>query len=225
MGGPVKIARLAAFAIPTLFTAPAKDTPVRIKLSDEVYVSGDRARVSVKTAKDGYLVVMRVDTEGRVRVLFPLDPTDDAKVRGGKDMEIKGRGDRDAFTVSEKKGAGLVFAAISDKPFDFAPFATGDHWNLDALVPETEKADPEAAMLSLVDRMGDKHYDYDALPYSVEEGVRRPAYAMYDPFYYSPFSVGIGYGYRYASPWSYYTRPGFRATVLVPIHGFRGRRH
>ena len=221
----MKLIRTAALALPTLLVVPAKDTPVRLKLSDEVYVSGDRARVTVKTAKDGYLVVMRVDTEGRVRVLFPVDPVDDAKVHGGKEFEIKGRGDRNAFTVSEKKGAGLVFAAYSENPFDFAPFATGDHWNLDALVPEGDKPDPEAAMLNLVDRMGDKHYEYDALPYSVGEGVRRPAYAMYDPFYYSPFSVGIGIGYRYMSPWSFYSRPGFRTTILVPIHPFRGRRY
>jgi hypothetical protein len=219
----MNLIRAAAFAVPTLFATPATDAPVRLKLSDDVYVSGDRARVTVKTAKDGYLVVLRVDTEGRVRVLFPVDPVDNAKVQGGKEFEIKGRGDRNAFIVSEKKGAGLVFAAYSENPFDFTPFATGDHWNLDALVPEGDKPDPEAAMLSLVDRMGDKHYDYDALPYSVGEGVRRPAYAVYDPFYYSSFSVGFGYGYM--SPWSFYSRPGFRTTIFVPIHPFRGRRH
>jgi hypothetical protein len=200
---------------------PAKDTPVRLKLSDEAYVTGDRARLTVKTATDGYLVVMRVDTEGRVRVLFPVDPIDSANVRGGKEFEIKGRGDRNAFTISEKKGAGLVFAAFSEKPFDFAPFATGSHWNFDALVPEGDKPDPEAAMLSLVDRMGDKHYDYDALPYTVGEGMRRPAYAMYDPFYRSELSFGIGY----MSPWSFYSRPGFRTTIYVPLRPFRGRRH
>jgi hypothetical protein len=221
----VHFIRAAAFALPTLFVIPAKDTPVRLRLSDGVYVAGDRARVTVKTAKDGYLVVMRVDTEGRVRVLFPIDPVDSANVRGGKEFEIKGRGDRNAFTVSEKQGAGLVFAAFSEKPFDFTPFATGSHWNFDALVPEGDKPDPEAAMLNLVDRMGDKHYDYDALPYSVGEGVRRPMYAMYDPFYYSPFSmgVGIGMGYQYMSPWPFYTRGGYR-TIYVPIRPFHGRR-
>jgi hypothetical protein len=221
----VQFIRAAAFALPTLLVVPPTDTPVRLKLSDEVFVSGDRARVTVKTAKDGYLVVMRVDTEGRVRVLFPVNPVDSANVRGGKEFEIKGRGDRNAFTVSEKKGAGLVFAAFAEKPFDFAPFATGDHWNFDALIPEGDKPDPEAAMLSLVDRMGDKRYDYDALPYTVAEGVRRPAYAMYDPFYYSPFSVGIGVGYPYMSPWPFYSRPGFRTTIFVPIRPFRGRRY
>jgi hypothetical protein len=220
----VQFFRAAAFAIPTLVAVPAKDTPVRLKLSDEIYVTGDRARVTVKTAKDGYLIVMRVDTEGRVRVLFPVDPVDSANVRGGKEFEIKGRGDRNAFNIAEKKGAGLVFAAFSEKPFDFAPFATGSHWNFDALVPEGDKPDPEAAMLSLVDRMGDKHYDYDALPYAVEEGVRRPSWAMYDPFYHSPFGFHVGVGYRYMSPWSFYSRPGFRTTLFVPIHGFRGRR-
>jgi hypothetical protein len=212
---------LAILAISTALAAAPVEVPVRIRLSDEVYVGGDRARVHVRSEKDGYLVVLRVDTEGRVRVLFPVDPGDDARVRGKKDLEIKGRGDRDAFTVSEKKGAGLVFAAWSETPFDFSRFTTGSHWNFDALVPEGEKADPEAAMLNLVDRMGSAHYEYDALPYTVAEFARRPAWAMaYDPWYYSPFSAGYGF----YSPWPFYSRPGIRTTILVPIRPFRGRR-
>ena len=67
----------------------ASDPPVRVRLSDDVYLSGDHARVNVKTAKDGYLLVLRVDTEGHVRVLFPVDPGTDSKVKGGKTIEVR----------------------------------------------------------------------------------------------------------------------------------------
>jgi hypothetical protein len=214
------LAPMAALAV------AASDPPVRVRLSDDVYLSGDHARVNVKTAKDGYLLVLRVDTEGHVRVLFPVDPGTDSKVRGGKTIEIRGRGDRDAFTVSENAGAGLVFAARSDTPFNFGQFMTGQHWNLDALAPVDSSPDPESAMLKLVDRMGDGHYDYDAEPYTVAKGVmRRPGNPMlfYDPLYgYGPYR---GFAPFYTGyPWYYGPGFGMRATVVIPLRHFGGRR-
>ncbi len=220
----------ALFAPMTVLAATANDPPVRVRLSDEVYVSGERARMSVRTDKDGYLVVMRIDTEGRVRVIFPVDPTKDAAVKGGKNIEIRSRGDRDAFTVSEKKGTGLVFAARSDKPFNFLAFMTGDHWNPEALAPASPETDPESALLSLADRMTDGHYDYDAVTYTVGDGMygghgRRPPYAVFDPWY--PPLVG-GYGYccapGYFGGWSPFYGPRFGTVIGFSVHSFRGRR-
>lgn len=219
----------AALLVPlTVVSTAANDPPVRVRLSDNVYVSGDRARVNVKTEKDGYLVVLRVDGGGTVRVLFPVDPGNDTKVRGGKEIEVRSRGGREAFTVSEKAGTGLVFAARSDTPFNFAPFMSGQHWNFDALVPQQGTGDPEAAIVGLVDRMSDGHYDYDAVPYKVDSTAyhRRPAYAYYDPWYYGPYYRGLyGFGGFYNSwPWLYGPGFGFGTTVVIPIHPFRGRR-
>lgn len=219
----------ASLLVPmTVVAVTANDAPVRVRLSDNVYVSGDRARVNVKTEKDGYLVVLRVDAGGTVRVLFPVDPGSDAKVRGGREIEVRSRGGREAFTVSEKTGTGLVFAARSDAPFNFAPFMTGQHWNFDALVPTDANGDPEAAMVSLVDRMGDGHYDYDAVPYKVDSaGYRRPGWAaIYDPWYYPPLYRGYGgFGGFYSSwPWLYGPGFGMHATIVVPVRPFHGRR-
>ena len=223
----MKYATLAAsLLVPmAVVAAAAQNAPIRVRLSENVYVSGDRARVNVKTDKDGYLVVLRVDAGGTVRVLYPVDPGNDAKVRGGKEIEVRSRGGREAFTVSEKVGAGLVFAARADTPFNFAPFMSGQHWDFDALVPADANGDPEAAMVSLVDRMGDGHFDYDALPYKVDSAAyRRPGYAaIYDPWYPTLYRGFLGYGGFYSSwPWLY--GPGFRATIAVPIRPFRGRR-
>src|SRR5947208_14205483 len=76
------------------------DPPIKVSLNqDNYFVRGDRARVKIRTAEDGYVVVVRADAQGRVRVLFPLDPTDDDFVRGGHTNEVRGRSDREAFYV------------------------------------------------------------------------------------------------------------------------------
>src|SRR2546425_12765663 len=70
------------------------DPPIKVSLNQDNYFQrGDKARVKVRTAEDGYVVVLRSDAQGRVRVLFPLDPSDDDFVRGGKTLEVRGRGE------------------------------------------------------------------------------------------------------------------------------------
>jgi hypothetical protein len=99
-----------------LVTAPtassALSAPIQLRLSDDEYMIGERAKVRVKTDRDGYLVVLRMDGQGRVRVLFPVDPDDSMTIRGGKEYEVRGRGDREAFVVDEPRGTGAVLAAI-----------------------------------------------------------------------------------------------------------------
>src|SRR5207244_11310851 len=82
----------------------------------------------VNRAAAGYGVVLRADGGGRVRVLFPLDPTADDFVRGGNTLEVRGRGDREAFFIDEREGTGVVLAARSIAPFKFDEFVRGDHW-------------------------------------------------------------------------------------------------
>src|SRR5581483_8843812 len=88
------------------------DPPVKVWLSQDSYFRrGDRARVKVRLAEDGYLVVLRADA------------------RGGETIEVRGRGDREAFYVDEREGSGVVLAARSVAPFRFDEFVRGDHWD------------------------------------------------------------------------------------------------
>src|SRR5437870_2706454 len=104
------------------------DPPIKVSLNQDNYFQrGDRARVKIRTAEDGYVVVVRSDAQGRVRVLFPLDPTDDDFVRGGRTIEVRGRGDREAFYVDDSDGSGVVLAARSATPFKFDEFVRGAH--------------------------------------------------------------------------------------------------
>jgi hypothetical protein len=166
------------------------DPRVQVWLSsDAEYRLGDYARVYVRAADDGYLVVLHADPQGRVRVLFPMDPgLDDDYVRGGESLEIRGRGDRDAFLVEERSGSGVVLAAWSEDPFRFDSLVRGDHWDYRALAPNGLGNDLEAGLLDIVHDMSPtQRFSYDAIPYV----VGRPA--SYDRTSSSVY-VGLGYG-------------------------------
>src|SRR5947207_10324578 len=170
------------------------DPPIKVSLNQDNYFQrGDRARVKVRTAEDGYVVVLRSDAQGRVRVLFPLDPTDDDFVRGGRTLEVRGRGDREAFYVDDADGAGLVLAARSAAPFKFDEFVRGDHWDYRVLTVREAGDDKEQALLDIAQRMTpDGHFDYDVAQYTVANV--ESYYSGYN-HYYSPFGIGVGFGY------------------------------
>lgn len=188
-------------------SALSDDPPIRISLSsDGYYYQGDRAKVRVRVAEDGYLLVLRADADGHVRVLFPLDPGDDDFVRGGHEFELRGRGDRETFFVDEVRGTGTILAARSATPFRYDRFVRGDHWDYRVLGNDRIGDDAEAGLLDLVDEMADSaHYDYDVTTYSVGGGSYRPYYSRSYGGYYGPgYRPGLSIGFYFGSP--YYRR-------------------
>lgn len=174
------------------------DPPVKVWLDQDNYRRGDKAHVNVRLGEDGYLVVLRADADRRVRVLFPLDPGDDAFVRGGETVEIRGRGDREAFSIDEREGSGLVLAARSVTPFTFDEFVRGDHWDYRVLAAPDAGDDKEQTLLDVVQRMvPDSHFDYDAVSYTVASPR-----AYHDGSYY-PYSSSVGLGYGFGGPRSF----------------------
>lgn len=200
----------SAAVVPATLRSP--DAPVSVTLSsDGYYDRGDRAKVRVRLAEDGYLLVLRADVDGHVRVLFPLDPGDDDFVRGGKDYELRGRGDRETFYVDDRDGTGTVLAARSASPFRYDRFVRGDHWDYRVLASERIRDDQEAGLLDLVTEMADSsHFDYDVVSYTVGNDGRRPYVgyngSCYDCWRYgSGFRIGLVFGrpYRYCDPFLY----------------------
>ncbi|MES2304676.1 MAG: DUF4384 domain-containing protein [Gemmatimonadota bacterium] len=207
---------------------PISQATVRITLNGGDYAPGDRVRVQVEPSQDGYLVVFRVDGDGRIRVLFPLDPDLDPFVRGGKRYELRGRGERETFLADDRGGSGIIYAALSRQPLAFGPYAVNDHWDYDALRLRDQDSDPEADLGAIVRRMGDNgRFDYDVTSYRVHEtrvivaGGGRSYDPNYDPYwsclscgwgYGRGTSIGISFGSRYnnwygypayGDPWSY----------------------
>ena len=206
--------------------------PVRISLnSDGDYRPGDRAKVRLRIQDEGYLVVLRTDVDGWVRVLYPVDPFDDHFVRGDGEFELRDRGERDAFAVSRREGSGVVVAAFSRRPFEFAQFVRGDHWDYRALDSLRSEGDHEAALVAIAQAMaGGGDFDYDVMTYTVSSGGSyRSRYASrhyyypsyYYPSYYYPSYYYRGYGYGYY-PWCWDCYGGFRLYIGF---GFGGYRH
>src|SRR5438477_10210407 len=131
-------------AAPASTRSVAPDPPVRVWFnSDGNYQYGDRAKVYAQAAEDGNLVVLRADAGGHVRVLFPVDPAADQRVRAGKKYEVKGRGGREAFVADDTTGHGTVLAAVAETPFRFDAFEQNGHWDYSALNDSAVQSDPE----------------------------------------------------------------------------------
>ena len=113
------LATLVVAAAPAEAQAP----PITISLnSGGQYDRGEYAQAQFRAAADGYVLILQTDQNGRIRVLFPLDPGDDNFIRGGKTYKVVGRDNRGSFYLDQAGGSGMVYAAWSKSPFRF----TGD---------------------------------------------------------------------------------------------------
>ena len=206
--------------------ATTDDPPIQLWINnDGRFLRGDRAKVHVRAEDDGYLVVLHSDAEGRLRVLFPLDPTNDNFVRGGKKYEVEGRGGRDAFDVGDRSGRGSVYAAVSRSPFRFDEFVLGDHWDYKALSPRQLPEDPEPELTELVRRMAQGSFDYDVLSYHVVDRVVYANDYSYSRPYYGGFHYDdFGCGY-YRSCGSGLSVSLFFGRPFYPRHYYRPYRY
>jgi hypothetical protein len=217
----------------------ASDTRVTISINQDGYFEpGDRATVRVRSSDDGYLVVFRATTEGRVRILYPLDPGQDNFVRGGKTYEILGRNGKETFRVDDGSGSGFIYAAVAEDPFRFDGMVRGDHWDYRVLADYRVSNDPEAVFSEIVEKMAEgTRYQFDVLSYQVPGSGD---YAGNDGYYYphrgvvygswfgpcfgcpgyyggSGFSVGLSFG----SPWYYdpwYWDPWYTPYYYTPYY-------
>ncbi len=227
---------LTLFALTALAAGPdlpelgPSRPPIQLWMnSDRRYRAGDQVRIQVDAEVDGYLLVLHSDTDGRVRILFPVEPGDDPFVRGGRRYEVRDDDRRFAFRAGES-GTGLVLAAIAADPWRTEDLTAEGRWDHGRLRIEDPGDDVEADLTRLLERYAsDRGFDYDALGYRVvgERGYAettviyngypgRTVY-VYDDYLYCnnwywrydgchrwPYDGGwtIGFGYRY-DPWYY----------------------
>src|SRR6185436_16075678 len=118
----ILLATLAALFDSTTVEAPPAPTPeasapaVRLWLSNERrFREGDRVRVQVDADVSGFLLVLNYTPEGRLQVLFPLDPRDDNRIEAGRRYEIRSESNNGAFRAGGD-GAGFVYSAVSAEP-------------------------------------------------------------------------------------------------------------
>jgi len=78
------------------------------------FIRGERVRLYFRLDQDAYVTIFRVDTDGRVRVLFPREPWEGQLRARGRDFEVDGNElAREAFTIDDYPGVGYLFAVAS----------------------------------------------------------------------------------------------------------------
>lgn len=221
---------LTAVGSSTASAATTDRPPVQIWMNnDRRFREGERVRLQVDAQVDGYLLVLNYDTDGRIRVLFPLDPRDDAAVRAGRRYELRDEGGESAFRAGQD-GAGFIYSAISRDPWRFDDVVLADRWDYSRLSIDRRSDNPESALTDLVQSLsGPGGFDYDLAGYRVYGNSynisnygdyygRAPIY-VYDDYYlcndwysrwygcrswpYGGWSFGFGYYGSYYRPYGY----------------------
>ena len=86
------------------------DAPgIRVWISSrDLFHRGDRARVYYRTERDAFVTVLRVDTDGRVDVLYPRSPDDDNYAYGGTTYSVNRVGRNEAFGIDREARYGRI---------------------------------------------------------------------------------------------------------------------
>jgi Domain of unknown function (DUF4384) len=231
------LALLSLAVIPTPVVRDASLYRPRIELwtnrgDAAVYTRGERVRLYFRLDHDAYVTIFRVDTDGRVRVLFPREPWEDNFARGGRDFEVDGRQlGREAFTIDDYPGVGYLFAVAAPDPFIYTDIESGDHWDYRVIADGRVRGDPYVALTDLAQRIvpeGYADWDYDIVSYNVERHYDYPrflcydchsyvSYSYWDPYYYSCVRFRI---FVYDDPW-YYPYRYYGGSRVVFVRPYR----
>ncbi|MEO7986005.1 MAG: DUF4384 domain-containing protein [Gemmatimonadales bacterium] len=156
---------------------------------DDPYPRGSGARVYLSVDEPSYISVFRVDTDGRIRVLFPREPWGDNYVEDRQTLEVTGVRDGSAFVVDDYPGIGYLFAVASPEPLDFRQITRGDYWDYRSIGGGRVQGDPYVSLTEIAARMApDEDYDYDVVPYYVERHYDYPRFVCYDCHAYASYS-------------------------------------
>jgi uncharacterized protein DUF4384 len=168
--------------------------------SDRRYREGDRVRLQVDADVDGFLLVLHFDPNGRLRILFPLDPRDDSRVQAGRRYEVRSESFDGAFRASGD-GTGLIYTAVSEEPWRLDDIVLADRWDYTRLEIDSRVADPEPEITALVQRLaGPRGFDYDVMGYRV---YGESSYTSYNTYVYPRGPTYVYDDYLYCNNWSW----------------------
>jgi len=174
---------------------------------DSPYTSGQGVRTHFRADRDAFVTILRVDTDGRVRVLFPRAVGGQLRPRWSR-LRGAGRRRRDAFYIDDYPGVGYLFAVASADPFVYDGIQSRDHWDYRLIADGRVRGDPYVALTDLAQRIvpdGYSDWDYDITPYYVQQHYDYPRFLCYDCHSYV--------SYPYWSPYDY-TCVRFRIVVF-----------
>lgn len=152
------------------------------------YHRGDDARIYLRTEKPAHVTLLRVDTDGRIRVLFPREPWGRTRIAGDRTFEVTGPPDARTFRVDDYPGIGYLLAIASPSPFDYDKITRGDHWDYRAMDGGRVQGDPYVALADLAESIAPGGaYRYDIAPYYVERRYEYPRFVCYDCHSYASY--------------------------------------
>lgn len=167
---------------------------------EPVLRAGDQVRVYYRTTEDAEAAIFRIDTDGRVSLVFPARPGADPRVGGGRDFRLL-MGVGGEWKVREDPGVGHYFMVASADGLDFRAFEGRDsdrEWDL-SRVGEAIYTDPYLAIDDYVSALlpdwEAAPYALDFIEYSVGEDHEYPRYLCYDCHDYQPYAAWDPYTY------------------------------
>ncbi|HVF39249.1 MAG TPA: hypothetical protein VM939_05060 [Gemmatimonadaceae bacterium] len=165
-------------------TAPGVD----VWLEQITYRFGERIRPSVASEDGAYVTIVRVTTDGELRVLYPRRPNEQRPFEQAQlvDNRLRYNGDQ-SFNLTESSGMGFVFAIASFQRFDFRSYAIGSQWSIGRLATVSSWGDPFAIIARFVEQVIPTTSDYsvDYVSYEVySDNARRSRYANRYTGYY-----------------------------------------
>src|SRR5213593_640050 len=197
-GGPM-FAQLALLGFAVTASVDRPKVEVWTNRRDDPYTSGQAVRVYFQTDQDAYVTLLRVDTDGRVRVLFPRQPWEDNFAHGGRVYEVAGLTSREAFDVHDYPGVGYLFAVAAADAFSYDPIESAEHWDYRSIANDGRiRGDPYVALTDLAQRIVPPDYsdwDYDIAPYYVQQHYQYPRFLCYDCHSYVSYRNWDPYAY------------------------------
>jgi hypothetical protein len=209
----------AQTASPRVFSPRESSNAPQIDLwLDEVqYNVGERIAPHFESEPGAFVTIVRVTSDGDVRVLYPQRPRDQREYERAQlvnDRVPYSSLDR-RFEVYESEGMGFVFAIASFSKFNYGYFTAGNDWSLNHLA-SIRYGDPFEIVRRFADRtLGDgSDFAMDYVSYQVYNDGPRSRYASrynyntYDDYYDSCLSA-FGYGY------SLYCQPFYQEYPII----------
>jgi hypothetical protein len=152
----------------------------------DVIVGETSVRLAFTLSTDAHVLVLRLDTDGRVHFVFPATPAADTLLPGGTPIRVAAatpaRG-ATSFVIDEYPGVGYLFAIASRAPLRLEPYQHRGRWNRHALMPAGRvRGDPYVAFADLLDQLHPDDagaYGFDVLPYAVGSRFDVPRFSCY----------------------------------------------
>jgi len=210
---------------PRVYSTQESDNAPQVDLwLDEVsYRVGDRIAPHFVAEPGAYVTIVRITSDGQIRVLYPQRPRDQRpfqKAQLVNDRVPFYSGDN-RFQVYESQGIGFVFAIASFEKFDYSYFSTGRDWSIARLTNDGRYGDPFEIVRRFVDRtLLNANFALDYVSYSVENGGPRSRYASrYDYGNYGNLGGYLddcvsAFGLRYTS-YCQAAYPGYYGPIIV----------